>query len=99
MALNYSLLCTACPPLVSRLLDLGNVRFTVIYFFVLFIVSCTVTGSAKSMTIVAVGRALTGVANTGIYQLCVDIANLVKECSRVGFVNIAQELESRCSSL
>lgn len=30
------------------------------------------------MTIVAVGRALTGVANTGIYQLCVDIANLVK---------------------
>ena len=51
------------------------------------------------MTIVAVGRALTGVANTGIYQLCVDIANLVKESSRVGFVNIAQELESRCSSL
>ncbi|KAL7904965.1 major facilitator superfamily transporter [Trichoderma velutinum] len=87
VALSYSLVCTATAPLVSRLLNLGNIRITMLFFFSLFIISCAISGSANSMIVVAVGRALTGLANTGVYQMNLNLVSLLyspTEASRIG---------------
>lgn len=73
VALAYGLTITATIPLVRRMLNLGNIRITVAIFFVIFIVSCAISGSANSMVAVVVGRVLTGVGSGGVFQMFVSL--------------------------
>ncbi|KAL6885796.1 major facilitator superfamily transporter [Trichoderma evansii] len=78
VALSYSLIYTASAPLVTRLLNLGDIRITTSFFFALFIAS----------SVVAVGRPLTGLANTGVYQIgnlnLISLFYSPAEASRIG---------------
>jgi len=69
VALTYSMACMALTPLIRRLIEIFDMRVLIVIFYVIFLVSCAVSGSATNIHAVIVGRALTGLGNNCVYQL------------------------------
>lgn len=71
VALSYTMGAVAVTPMVRRVVETFDTKVLYTIFYVLFIVACTVSGSATSVYAVIVGRTLMGLSYTGVYQMYV----------------------------
>jgi hypothetical protein len=95
VALSYTMGAVAVTPMVRRVVETFDTKVLYITFYMLFIVACTVSGSATNIHSLIVGRALMGLSYTGVYQMCVllIIFRLVFTCIRSDHLRI-QESQS-----
>ncbi|KAJ9133278.1 Major facilitator superfamily transporter [Pleurostoma richardsiae] len=93
VALTYSMACMALTPLIRRLIEIFDMRVLIVIFYVIFLVSCAVSGSATNIHAVIVGRALTGLGNNCVYQLNLTFVALfcdARQASKLaGIIGIA----------
>lgn len=71
VALSYTMGAVAVMPMVRGIIEAFDTKVLYAAFYILFIIACTVSGSATSMYAVIVGRALMGLSYTGVYQMYV----------------------------
>ncbi|KAF6835329.1 efflux pump antibiotic resistance [Colletotrichum plurivorum] len=73
VATAYTAMNVAMVPLVRKLVVVGNIRYQVIAYCLVFFIGGVVSGSATNINAVIVGRALQGVGGAGLYQLGIVI--------------------------
>lgn len=61
----------ATVPLARKIVVLGNLRYQVLGYSLIFFVGSTVSGAAPNINTVIIGRAIQGIGGAGLYQLCV----------------------------
>lgn len=59
----------ALTPIVRRIIELFDTRILFPTFYVIFMLSSAVSGSAQNIYAVIIGRSIMGLAYTGIFQL------------------------------
>uniref|UniRef100_A0A8H7N0A2 Major facilitator superfamily (MFS) profile domain-containing protein n=1 Tax=Bionectria ochroleuca TaxID=29856 RepID=A0A8H7N0A2_BIOOC len=86
VALSYTMGAVAVTPMVRRVVETFDTKVLYTIFYVLFIVACTVSGSATSIYAVIVGRALMGLSYTGVYQMNLNLVSVfadAQEAARI----------------
>ncbi|TDZ17471.1 Efflux pump patC [Colletotrichum orbiculare MAFF 240422] len=77
VAIGYTALNVAAVPLARRVVVLGNLKWQVVASCVVFFVGSVVSGAAKSINSVIIGRAIQGIGGAGIYQLNLVVSLLI----------------------
>ncbi|WYZ37090.1 hypothetical protein EsH8_II_000596 [Colletotrichum jinshuiense] len=73
VATGYAAAQVCMVPLVRKLAALGNVKLQIVLYILIFIIGAAVSGSASGINSLIIGRAVSGIGGSGIYQLCIFI--------------------------
>lgn len=71
VALSYTMGAIALTPLIRKLINIFDARFLYPIFYLIFMLSSAVSGSAPNIHAVIIGRVLMGMGYVGIFQLYV----------------------------
>ncbi|KAF9874574.1 major facilitator superfamily transporter [Colletotrichum karsti] len=77
VAIAYTAMNVAMVPLARRLAVLGNLRYQVVVYCLVFVVGSAVSGAAPNINSVIIGRAIQGIGGAGLYQLAIIINTMV----------------------
>ncbi|KAF4851666.1 Efflux pump patC [Colletotrichum siamense] len=73
VAIAYTAMNVATVPLARKIVVLGNLRYQVLGYSLIFFVGSTVSGAAPNINTVIIGRAIQGIGGAGLYQLSIII--------------------------
>lgn len=75
-AIAFTVTSVAMAPLISKLLPVLSLRLQLIFYGAILFIGSVVQGSASTLEVVIVGRAIAGIGGAGSYQWFVTLTSI-----------------------